>query len=241
MKWNVFSFAFCTFFKIFHVRLGKKSKSVSFSRVYVCVKAKITLVSFFLLFFFAPSPKNGHIWCTFFSDCGDSLQKERRCRAHVPGINNEIKLKQTSVSFKRNYESACCQPVFILTGRKQNLGRLPVQAQTVTMRKRVILQAGHGLASTCKVKNCRIIKMIIIIFFFLQDGKKNHFTMELSFSSSSIRGRCTDSKVDKCSHCWQTLKAGKLKPGRGRVWYKRIVENTAKQAGSSFFINNSIS
>ena len=52
MKWNVFfSFAFCTFFKIFHVRLGKKSKSVSFSRVYVCVKAKLTLVSFFLLFF----------------------------------------------------------------------------------------------------------------------------------------------------------------------------------------------
>ena len=44
-----FSFAFCTFFKIFHVRLGKKSKSVSFSRVYVCVKAKLTLVTFFSL------------------------------------------------------------------------------------------------------------------------------------------------------------------------------------------------
>ena len=161
--------------------------------------------------------KNGHICCTFLADCGDSLQKERRCRAHVPGIDNEIKLKQTSVSFKRNYESACCKTMFILTGRKQNLGRLPVQAQTVTMRTRVLLQAGPGLASTCKVKNCRIITMIIIIFFFLQDGKKNHFTMELSFSSSSIRGRCTDSKVDKCSHCWQTLKAGKLKPGRGRV------------------------
>ena len=42
-----------SFFKIFHVRLGKKSKSVSFSRVYVCVKAKLTLVSFF----YAPSPK----------------------------------------------------------------------------------------------------------------------------------------------------------------------------------------
>ena len=53
-QWNVFSFAFCTFFKIFHVRLGKKSKSVSFSRVYVCVKAKLTLVSFFLLFFHLP-------------------------------------------------------------------------------------------------------------------------------------------------------------------------------------------
>ena len=50
-----FSFAFCTFFKIFHVRLGEKSKSVSFLRVYVCVKAKLTLVSFFY-FFFAPSP-----------------------------------------------------------------------------------------------------------------------------------------------------------------------------------------
>ena len=46
-----FSFAFCTFFKIFHVRLGKKSKSVSFLRVYVCVKAKLTLVSFFFYFF----------------------------------------------------------------------------------------------------------------------------------------------------------------------------------------------
>ena len=47
-----FSFAFCTFFKIFHVRLGKKSKSVSFSRVYVCVKAKLTLVRFFFHCFF---------------------------------------------------------------------------------------------------------------------------------------------------------------------------------------------
>ena len=46
-----FSFAFCTFFKIFHVRLGEKSKSVSFSRVYVCVKAKLTLVIFFYFFF----------------------------------------------------------------------------------------------------------------------------------------------------------------------------------------------
>ena len=33
-----------------------KSKSVSFSRVYVFVKAKLTLVSF-LYFFYAPSPK----------------------------------------------------------------------------------------------------------------------------------------------------------------------------------------
>ena len=47
---------FCTFFKIFYVRLGKKRKNVSFSRVYVCVKAKLTLVSYFSPFFFAPSP-----------------------------------------------------------------------------------------------------------------------------------------------------------------------------------------
>ena len=52
-----FSFAFCTFFKIFHVRLGEKSKSVSFSRVYVCVKAKLTLVSFF--YFFLHLPRRG--------------------------------------------------------------------------------------------------------------------------------------------------------------------------------------
>ena len=37
-----FSFTFCTFFK--------KSKSVSFSRVYVCVKAKLRLVIFFTFF-----------------------------------------------------------------------------------------------------------------------------------------------------------------------------------------------
>ena len=43
-----FLFAFCTFFK--------KSKSVSFSRVYVCVKAKLTLVIFFLLFFLCTFP-----------------------------------------------------------------------------------------------------------------------------------------------------------------------------------------
>ena len=53
---NVFSFAFCTFFKNFHVRLGKKRKSVSFSRVYVCVKAKLTFVSFFYFFLFCTFP-----------------------------------------------------------------------------------------------------------------------------------------------------------------------------------------
>ena len=35
--------------------MGKKGKKVSFSRVYVCVKAKLTLVSFFSPFF-APFP-----------------------------------------------------------------------------------------------------------------------------------------------------------------------------------------
>ena len=45
-----FSFVFCTFFKIFHVHLGKKVK-VLFSRVYVWVTAKLTLVNFFYFFF----------------------------------------------------------------------------------------------------------------------------------------------------------------------------------------------
>ena len=43
-------------FQNFPCTLGETSKSVSFSRVYVCVKAKLTLVSFFFTFFFAPSP-----------------------------------------------------------------------------------------------------------------------------------------------------------------------------------------
>ena len=43
---------FCTFFKIFHVRLGKKRKLLVFTAVYVCVKAKLTLISFFFFFFF---------------------------------------------------------------------------------------------------------------------------------------------------------------------------------------------
>ena len=41
----------CTFFTIFHVSLGKKGKMLVYLRVYVCVKAKLTFVSFFLLFF----------------------------------------------------------------------------------------------------------------------------------------------------------------------------------------------
>ena len=46
---------FGTFFKNFHVRLGKTRKNVSFYRG-VCVKAKLTLVSFFSFLFFAPFP-----------------------------------------------------------------------------------------------------------------------------------------------------------------------------------------
>ena len=35
---------------------GKKRKMLVFTGVYVCVKAKLTFVSFFLPFFFAPFP-----------------------------------------------------------------------------------------------------------------------------------------------------------------------------------------
>ena len=45
-----FSFAFCTFFKIVHVCLGEKVKVLVFRGWMYCVKAKLTLVSFFLLF-----------------------------------------------------------------------------------------------------------------------------------------------------------------------------------------------
>ena len=56
MKWNVFFFCVLHIFQNFPCTLGEKSKSVSFSRVYVCVKAKLTLVSFFLLFFLCTFP-----------------------------------------------------------------------------------------------------------------------------------------------------------------------------------------
>ena len=49
-------------FQNFPCTLGEKSKSVSFSRVYVCVKAKLTLVSFFLLFFYAPFPNVNNLY-----------------------------------------------------------------------------------------------------------------------------------------------------------------------------------
>ena len=57
MKWNVFFFCLLHIFQNFPCMLVEKSKSVSFSRVYVCVKAKLTLVSFFYFFFHAPSPR----------------------------------------------------------------------------------------------------------------------------------------------------------------------------------------
>ena len=50
MKWNVFVFCVLHIFQNFPCMLGEKSKSVIFSRVYVCVKAKLTLVSFFFTF-----------------------------------------------------------------------------------------------------------------------------------------------------------------------------------------------
>ena len=51
MKWNVFFFCVLHIFQIFPGTLGEKSKSVSFSRVHVCVKAKLTLLVFFYFFF----------------------------------------------------------------------------------------------------------------------------------------------------------------------------------------------
>ena len=62
MKWNVFFFCVLHIFQNFPCTLGEKSKSVSFSRVYVCVKAKLTLVSFFYFFFYAPFPNLNSAW-----------------------------------------------------------------------------------------------------------------------------------------------------------------------------------
>ena len=50
----IFSFSFCVFahFSKFSMYAwGKKGKMLVFTRVYVCVKAKLTLVSFFYFFF----------------------------------------------------------------------------------------------------------------------------------------------------------------------------------------------
>ena len=49
-----FVWRFFLFFKINHLRFGKKRKNVSFLGVYVCLKAKLTFVYFFSSFFFAP-------------------------------------------------------------------------------------------------------------------------------------------------------------------------------------------
>ena len=45
-----FCWRFCAFFKIFYVCLGKNTNMLIFTRVYVCVKAKLTLVSCFWIF-----------------------------------------------------------------------------------------------------------------------------------------------------------------------------------------------
>ena len=52
---------FCTFFKIFHVRLGKKTKNFSFYRRVCMCKGKTNICYFFFHFFyFAPYPKQNH-------------------------------------------------------------------------------------------------------------------------------------------------------------------------------------
>ena len=70
MIWNVFFLCVLHIFQNFPCTLGEKSESVSFSRVYVCVRAKLTLVSFFFYFFFyAPFPSGNslvsgaNLWC----------------------------------------------------------------------------------------------------------------------------------------------------------------------------------
>ena len=55
----IFCFSFCVFahFSKFSMYAwGKKQKRLVFTGVYVCVRAKLTLDSFFSLFFFAPFP-----------------------------------------------------------------------------------------------------------------------------------------------------------------------------------------
>ena len=75
MNWNVFFFCILHIFKNFPCRLGEKSKSLSFSRLYVCAKAKLTLVSFFFTFFsmhfsltvneYFPLYWNAEVWRSF--------------------------------------------------------------------------------------------------------------------------------------------------------------------------------
>ena len=52
-------------FKI-HVNLGKKGFFLVFSRVYVCVKAKLTFVIFFPFIFSAPFPNLNLYWSNAF-------------------------------------------------------------------------------------------------------------------------------------------------------------------------------
>ena len=57
--YNILLFCFCVFahFSKFSMYAwGKKRKMLVFTGVYVCVKAKLTLVSFFSIFFFPPFP-----------------------------------------------------------------------------------------------------------------------------------------------------------------------------------------
>ena len=53
---NVFRLRFAHFSKFSMYAWGKKRKLLVFTAVYVCVKAKLTLVRFFFNFFFAPFP-----------------------------------------------------------------------------------------------------------------------------------------------------------------------------------------
>ena len=70
-------FFFCVLhiFQNFPCTLGGKSKSVSFSRVYVCVKAKLTLVSFFYFFLCTfPLHQEGNVGETFKSAVRETIK-----------------------------------------------------------------------------------------------------------------------------------------------------------------------
>ena len=65
MGQNIFCFSFCVFAHVSNFSMyawGKKGKILVFTGVYVCVKAKLTPVRFFFLFFFAPFPRNFNIY-----------------------------------------------------------------------------------------------------------------------------------------------------------------------------------
>ena len=92
MKWNVFFFCVLHIFQNFPCTLGEKSKSVSFSRVYVCVKARLTLVSFCLLFFS----------CTFPLSL---LVKEWECQKWYPNKSLLSRKRREAQSFERKYST----------------------------------------------------------------------------------------------------------------------------------------